>query len=162
MLWAFFYTFCHFKKPLPCSYICRYLRPEPLPPPVSWWQIALSCDLDVATRIFQPQTPDLRRLGAPNQVEFLSASCKFRFRKVYQFHCLMLIGSLAIYWLMLTGTNLPVNLCTYHLYWSVLTCTVQFILTVVPTTGYGVVRFKILKNLLSLSFFISGYFVFTN
>ena len=32
-----------------------------------------------------------------------------------------------------------------HLYWSKLTCTVQFMLTVVPTTGYGEVTFKILR-----------------
>ena len=67
-----FFHFLYQKTP-PCRCRSRHLRPGPLPPPVSCWQIALICLLDVATRILHLQTPDLQTLGAPNQVQFLSA-----------------------------------------------------------------------------------------
>ena len=164
----------YFIKPPPCRCIHRCLRPGPLPPPVSWWQIALCPgNPGVATHNFQTQKPGLRRLGAPNQVEFSASwKCKHCTESLISFTCISNRTHVprhpcsSAHWTALPSqylynsikaetralstahqTKLLVNIhiCTFHLYWSVLTCTVQFILTVVPTTGYGVVTFKILS-----------------
>ena len=88
-------------------------------------------------------------------------------KSLISFTCMSIRTHVHLYWSVLICTKFPVNIyictkflvniyictkflvniyiCIFHLYWSVLTCTVQFILTVVPTTGYGVVTFKILS-----------------